>query len=134
MDILTLCDKINLQSEIRFRVLDFSADFDFNSIKKQLNDFRNYEKMSGTLTDLQSLLGEDPDNIKILACMLKASADVYEVYKNKGISDNIYFDTMKCYSRFIVETYNMTGKMYFDRYWWTTRQAGCHLFRIGEEY
>lgn len=26
----------------------------------------------------------------------------------------------------------MTGKLYFDRYWWTARQAGCHLFRIGE--
>ena len=24
------------------------------------------------------------------------------------------------------------NRLYFDRYWWTTRQAGCHLFRIGE--
>ena len=64
--------------------------------------------------------------------MLKASADVYEIYKDKGISDKIYFDTMKCYTRFIDETYKITGKVYFDRYWWTSRQAGCHLFRIGE--
>ena len=64
--------------------------------------------------------------------MLKASADVYEIYKDKGICDKIYFDTMKCYTRFIDETFKMKGKLYFDRYWWTTRQAGCHLFRIGE--
>ena len=64
--------------------------------------------------------------------MLKASADAYAIYKTKGISDKIYFDTMKCYTRFINETYKMTGRLYFDRYWWTARQAGCHLFRIGE--
>ena len=36
-----------------------------------------------------------------------------------------------CYTRFIDETYKRTGRFYFDRDWWTTRQAGCHLFRIG---
>lgn len=39
---------------------------------------------------------------------------------------------MRCFTRFINETYKMTGEMCFDRYWWTTRQVGCHLFRIGE--
>lgn len=46
-------------------------------------------------------------------------------------SKEIYFATMKCYPRFIDETYRMTGRLYFDRYWWTTRQAGCYLFIIG---
>ena len=132
MNILTLCDRINLQPKIKSRVTIFSNVFDFSIVKDQLISFQNYEKMSEALTELQAILGEDTDNIKILACMLKASADVYEIYKDKGISDDIYFDTMKCYTRFIDETYQMTGKLYFDRYWWTTRQAGCHLFRIGE--
>jgi len=132
MDIHTLCEKIYLQSEIKSRVLAFSTDFDFNSVDKQLFAFQIYEKMSEALAELQTILGADEDNIKILACMLKASADVYEIYKDKGISDKVYFDTMKCYTRFIDETYKITGKLYFDRYWWTSRQAGCHLFRIGE--
>ncbi|WP_418817363.1 acyltransferase domain-containing protein [Pseudoruminococcus massiliensis] len=132
MEIHTLCDKIQLQPEIESRVIDFVNDFDFNSVNKQLKGFQNYEKMSEALSELQTVLGEDTNNIRILACMLKASADVYKIYKDKGISDKIYFDTMKCYPRFIDETYKMTGKLYFDRCWWTTRQAGCHLFRIGE--
>ena len=132
MEIHTLCDKIQLQPKIKSRVLEFANDFDFNSVDKQLFAFQIYEKMSEALAELQTILGADEDNIKILACMLKASADVYEVYKGKGISDEIYFATTKCYTRFIDETYRMTGKLYFDRYWWTTRQAGCHLFRIGE--
>ena len=132
MELLALCDEIQLQPEIKSRVLEFANGFDFSSVNKQLKGFRNYEKMSEALTELQAILGEDTDNIKILSCMLKASADVYDIYQAKGISNEVYFATMKCYPRFISETYQMTGKLYFDRYWWTTRQAGCHLFRIGE--
>lgn len=132
MNILTLCNEIKLQPEIKNQVLAFVDSFDFNTVDKQLRDFLIYEKMNEALSEIQVLLGEDADNIKILACMLKASADVYEIYQAKGVSNEIYFATMKCYSRFIDETYRMTGKLYFDRYWWTTRQAGCHLFRIGE--
>ena len=132
MNISTLCDIINLQPNIKVQVIEFSSSFDFITVDKHLKSFQNYERMSEALAELQAILDEDLDNIKILSCMLKASADVYEIYKDKGISDEIYFDTMKCYTRFIDETYQMTGKLYFDRYWWTTRQAGCHLFRIGE--
>lgn len=132
MDILTLCNKIELQTEIRDKVLAFTKDFDFSRIKNQLSDFGIYEKMDDAYRSIRSVLDKDEDNIKILACMLKASADVYDIYKEKCISDEIYFATMKCYTRFIDETYKMTGRLYFDRYWWTARQAGGHLFRIGE--
>lgn len=132
MDIIKLCSKINLQPEVRNQVIAFSDDYNFSRVNTQLENFFIYEKMKEARTELQNILGEDKDNIKILACMLKASADAYEIYKIKDISDEIYYSTMKCYTRFINETYKMTGKYYFDRYWWTTRQAGCHLFRIGE--
>lgn len=88
--------------------------------------------MKDARMELCTVLGEDQDHIKILACMLQASVYAYDIYKEKGISKEIYIATMKCYTRFIRETYKMTGKLYFDRYWWTTRQAGCHLYRIGE--
>lgn len=131
MDILTLCNKINLQTEIKNRVLDFADNFNFDTVDKQLKDFLTYEKMKDAQIELQAILNPDEDNVKTLACMLKASVDAYDIYKAKGISGEIFFDTMKCYTRFIDETYKMTGGLYFDRYWWTTRQAGCHLFRIG---
>lgn len=132
MNISDLSKEINLQPEIKNCVLRFVDNFDFETVDNQLKSFLIYEKMNEALSYIQTILGEDKDNIKILACMLKASADAYDFYKSKSISDKIYFDTMKCYTRFIDETYKMTGKLYFDRYWWTTRQAGCHLFRIGE--
>lgn len=132
MTLFELCNEIAIQSEIKTRVFDFANQFDFNIVDKQLKDFLVYEKMKESRLELQAKLGDDEENIKILSCMLKASADIYDIYKAKGISDKIYFDTMKCYTRFINETFKITGRLYFDRYWWTTRQAGCHLFRIGE--
>ncbi len=132
MNIPTLCERINLQPSVKARVLAFSDEFDFASVDHLLTGFRCYEKMPETLEELRTQLCDDPDSVKILACMLKASADLYELYRQKGIGDDIYFDTMKCYTRFIDETFRMTDRLYFDRYWWTTRQAGGHLFRIGE--
>lgn len=132
MNILTLCNEINLQPEIKSRVLAFADSFDFGTVEEQLKDFLVYEKIKEARIKLQAVLGTDWDGIKILACMMKASADAYGIYKEKGISDEIYFATMKCYPRFINETMEMTGRLSFDRYWWTARQAGCHLFRIGE--
>lgn len=132
MNIENLCNKINLQGEIKKEVLDFSEKFDFNSISDLLKDFCNYNKMKESRIKLQNQLKDNDRNIKILSCMLKASCDIYKLYKDKNIDDTIYFDTMKCYTRFISETYEITGKLFFDRFWWTTRQAGFHLFRIGE--
>lgn len=88
LNILTLCDNINLQPKIKSQVASFSNSFDFIAIIKQLNDFKYYDKMFQALAELQTILGEDPDNIKILSCMLKASADVYDIYKEKGIGNS----------------------------------------------
>lgn len=132
MNISTLCDKIELQPLIKNRVLSFVENFDFSIVDNYQSDYLVYQNMNEALLQTQTVLGEDSDGIKILSCMLKASVDAYSIYQEKGISDEVYFATMKCFPRFIDETYKMTGSWSFDRYWWTTRQAGCHLFRIGE--
>lgn len=132
MNIATLCDKINLQPQIKQSVLSFVEKQDFKKIDEVQKDYFFYEKMKEALNKTRELLGEDLDGIKILSCMLKASLNAYEVYKEKGISEEIFIATMKCFTRFIDETYRMTGEWCFDRWWWTTRQVGCHLFRIGE--
>ena len=132
MDIIALCEKIDLQPLVKDRVDSFIKDFDFKTVDTYQAGYLVYENMKESLAKTRAILGEDADGIKILACMLKAAADAYEAYREKKIPDDIYFSTMKCFSRFIDETYKMTGKFCFDRYWWTTRQVGCHLFRIGE--
>ncbi|MCH5297807.1 MAG: hypothetical protein J1E85_09065, partial [Ruminococcus sp.] len=81
MDLLHLCDKINLQPQIKNRVLAFADNFDFAAVDKQLTDFLVYEKMEKAQLKLQTILGKDDNNIKILACMMKASVDAYNICK-----------------------------------------------------
>lgn len=132
MNISTLCDKIGLRADAKGRVVSFSENFDFRTVDELQKGYRKYSDMMDTLEQVRAVLGEDADGMKILACMLRAVLDAYEVYRDKGISDEIFFATMRCFPRFMDETCRMTGGVCFDRYWWTTRQAGCHLFRIGE--
>lgn len=127
-----LCSLINLQDEVRDKVTAFYNSFDFECINAYLRDFYDYSKMNSARLAIQDILGDDEDNIKILTCMLKGAIDAYEFYIAKSIDDKIYIDTMKCFTRFIRECRRITGKYAFDREWWTARQVGCHLFRLGE--
>ena len=132
MDILYLCEKIKLQPEIKKQVEVFIKDFDFKKIDEIQQAYFVREKMQSAFSQVQEVLGNDENGIKTLACMLQASVNAYKTYKQKGIDEEIFFDTMKVYTRFIDETYLQKGTLSFDRGWWTIRQAGCHLFRLGE--
>ncbi len=132
MTVKDLCKRIELNQSVAENVVSFSENFDFSEIQPWLDDFRVMEKRKAARQTLQCYLGEDDGNFKILACMLKAAADLYTFYQQKQIEDEIYIATMGCFSRFINECYERTGKYHFDREWWTERQSGGHLFRIGE--
>ena len=75
---------------------------------------------------------EDEDKIKMLSCYLIGVSRVYDRYQEKGISDEIFTETFKCFTRFIEECKVKTGQYAFDRAFWTYRQASMVLFRIGE--
>lgn len=132
MNLEILCDKIELQQEIKTQVLEFVNNFNFQKIDEIQKEYFIYQNMKDALDKTRNLLDEDSDGIKILSCMLKECLHTYKIYKEKEIPEKIFFDTMKCFTRFINETFKMTGIFSFDRYWWTTRQVGCHLFRIDE--
>lgn len=50
----------------------------------------------------------------------------------RDIPEPIWIDTMKCFSRFVLEHMQSCGVYGFDRGFWTTRQISGKLFRIGE--
>lgn len=50
----------------------------------------------------------------------------------KDIPEEIWLDTMKCFTRFVKEHHRSLGYYGFDRDFWTTRQIGAKLFRIGQ--
>ncbi len=131
MELNTLCEMIELYPCVTEKVLAFAAAFDFAPVMPLLRAFRNRDRMDDARRELQSRLGDDPGDVKILACMLMAGCDLHSFYRERGIDDEVYIASMKCFTRFVGETLRITGEYGFENAWWAVRQAGGHLFRIG---
>lgn len=132
MTIEKLCELIELQDSVFTRVKEVIANNDFAGVENILEDLTNPIKAQEAYESLTNALGEDEDCIKMLACQLLCAVRLYDRYQEKNISEQIYVDTMKCFTRFIGECKVKTGKYAFDRGWWSYRQVSMTLFRIGE--
>lgn len=84
--------------------------------------FQAYQELAELLRD---------DDMGMLACQLLAAAEAHSRWAELGIPENVFLDTMKCFSRFLRETRVRLGRDCFDRGWWTWRQLSMRLFRLG---
>lgn len=66
-----------------------------------------------------------------LAATLAAALRTRALYRARRIPDSVYLDTMGCLPRFLRETKEITGAWDFDRSFWTWRQTGGLLYRLG---
>lgn len=132
MNLPELCQLIELQQEITSEVEKFYNSFDFKTVQEELQKLKNMNTEKEARAHLNQIFPDDTDQIKMLTCMLICAVDIYQFYLTKGIPKQIYIDTMKCFTRFISECKNKTGKFAFDRAFWTARQINALLFRIGE--
>lgn len=121
-----LYEKIGLPASVRER-LTGKTDGVPKPMIAMLTDFARAEE--GYLA-LARLLGED--DMAMLACQLEAAAICCEKMTALGVPEAVMVETMKCFSRFLGETLEMTGQERFDREWWTWRQTGGRLLRIGQ--
>lgn len=131
MDLELLCRKIALQPEVQDAVLSFANSFEFEPIRPILEDLKSGDRKESARLRLSEILGEDPRQFKMLACMLQCAAEAYSWYEDEEIGEDVYVDTMKCFPRFLEECRQNTGAYAFDRAFWTVRQIGCRLFRLG---
>lgn len=90
-----------------------------------------YKNIDYTLNELHKHSLRD-DKFDILTVFLMASYNALKSYQLLNIDIQIYYDTMKCFKRFICESKTINSLDIFDRDWWCVRQVGMKLFRIGE--
>ncbi len=127
-----VCGRIGLQKEIHVAVARFVRNFDFCKIDGILQDLLDGQTAPSAYMRLENYLGVDKDCMKMLACQLVCASLALEKYRAKKIPNKIFYDTMKCFSRFVEECHKKTGLFAFDRGWWTYRQLSMVLFRLGE--
>ena len=131
MTLKEFCERIQLQDELVKKVFELEESFDFAPYKQLINDLTEKEKSEDAYKALKEQLGEDPHGITILACYLKAALITYEKYQALGIDDEIYFDTMKSFTRFSDECLERQGYLGFVNSFWSYRHLNTNLMRIG---
>lgn len=129
MTLQELYRQIRLQQEIVQRLNGLRPEFDMP--EALLANLIDRTTAGQAYRELDAVLTEDGDHMKMLLCQMECARRVVEKYREKGISGEIYKETMKCFSRFIEECGKRYGKLFFDRGWWTYRQISMSLFRIG---
>lgn len=127
-----LCDKISMPAEATDGILRYERLSDDGSLRASMEKLFRTATWKAGLAELKQHIGEDTGGFGILACELSCALKTFEMYEEHGISEEIYVDTMKCFSRFVKEHKESYGSYGFDREWWTPRQISGLLFRIGE--
>ncbi len=131
--VLFLAEKLNLQLPVRRKLENCCMELPWETLKKrivQLTDVHCAEKIQIQLSKELAVYNRD-DGMADLAVMLAAASHTKEQYRSWHIPEQIYWDTMGCFRRFMEETYKNTNEWKFDRAFWTWRQTACCLFRIG---
>ncbi|RKI92303.1 hypothetical protein D7V94_06355 [Parablautia intestinalis] len=131
-NIMELCERIDIPKEVTAQVRDFDAQTDYTPVEAAMEKLFHRASWDEGLGEIKAYLGQDPQGIKMLACMLRCGLKTWENYVKQGIPEQIFVDTMKCFSRFMGEHKEGYGNYAFDREWWTSRQIAGQLLRIGE--
>ena len=127
MTLQTLCKKIGLPSGVTAQVLAYP-----NVPVEILVQLRTPELWSLGRAAVKEYLRPDPDSIGELAGHLQCALKTWEIFRERGISEEIFVETMKCFTRFVCEHHESYGRYGFDRGFWTVRQLSGVLWRIGE--
>lgn len=131
MDIQSLCRRIRMPEPMAEQVMRACQVLVFEDVPPLFLLMNEDTGLKG-FQDLSKVLEDDSFGVKQLACQLHCACLRYETYREMGIPENIYFDTMSCYSRFVTECLYYKGGYQFDRGWWTWRQLSMKLFRLGQ--
>lgn len=132
MNIKDLCGKIDMPDEVTEIILGYDGLIDYDAMAPAMEKLFSEKTWKEGEAEIKQRLGEDKAGVGILACELACALKTVDFYKKHKISEQIYVNTMKCFTRFVEEHKESYGRWGFDREWWTPRQLSGLLYRIGE--
>ncbi len=121
-----LCSDIGLAEEAAQAVLAWDIS------RIPYAKLRRENQWDAGLEEIKTALSSDPEGFGMLACQLRCALEAREDYRKLGISQEIFLDTMACFSRFVNEHKVSYGHYGFDRGFWSVRQISCKIYRIGQ--
>ncbi len=131
MTLQELYQGIGLLPEDIARLEEAEKEIPIEEVTGYIERLTRPETAAEAYDSLKEYLGEEKEQFGMLYCQLEAARRLHRRYAKMRIPDKIFFDTMKCFPRFMAECRVRNGKRYFDRGWWTFRQVSMRIFRIG---
>lgn len=127
-----LCEKLNFDDYINNIVLNYDKTINYNKIQDKINMLYDKNTWDNGIKQLESYVAPDKNGLKMLTICLHCLLKTYNMYKQKGINDKIFFDTMGFLPRFINEHKKNYGVYAFTWNWWFVRQISMFEFRIDD--
>lgn len=127
----TLLERIRMPAEAQERILSARTELTQEREEEfcaRLCDPLDYD---GVYNELNGLFQADKDGFVMLRVMLLAAQRSLTLYRSRGIPEDVFTDTMMCFTRFVKEYKECFGHYGFDRGFWTGRQLSLTLFRLG---
>ena len=132
-EIIALCEHIEMPSEVATCLCDILDTVDFTTINSHYDKLFSVDTGGEAVKEIDMQLETiEKKGFVWLAICLVAALDTKDTYDEMGIDEQIFYDTMAIFTRFVYEHKESFGVYGFDRHWWTYRQLACNLFRIGE--
>lgn len=128
-----LCEKTGMPEEVTSRIVALMRTFDFSALEEPIDLLFDCSTGSAGVDAIEERIGGDVDFMFIwLAIWLGCALRTHEMYRLKGIDDQVFYATMGCFARFTKEHKESFGVYGFDRSIWTYRMIAMKLFRLGE--
>lgn len=132
MNIKLLCENLKFDTDLTDIILKYDKELNYNEIQDKINLLYNRNTWDNGLKQLNDYIKEDEKGLKMLTICLHCLIKTYDMYKNLGISEKIFWDTMKFLTRFINEHKNLHDEFSFTWAWWFVREISMSEFRIGD--
>jgi hypothetical protein len=132
MNVRELCKMIDMPEEVITEIEKWNEKTYREALEQYWILVQDKTKWEEALAKVKEFLEDDKNGLKCLAFMMHTGLTTYQEYIRRGISKQIYTDTLGCFSRFVREYYESFGCYGFDREWWTVRELTLKEFRLGE--
>jgi len=132
MQISELCNLIDVPKAVQDMIVRYENEIDFTNIEAEMTQMNTPEAWEKAIEGLTEFLAPDEKGLRLLTCQLHAACNTYEKYKDMGISEDIFIETMKFFSRFLYCYKKIYGEYKYVWGWWAVRQISMQEFRIGD--
>ena len=131
MTIFELYQKLELPQPLVDKLEAVRAEMDFAAVEDAIVLMMDRKTAYDAHLKVVAAFPEDEGSLHSMCCQLEVVRRQYDKFMEMGISEEIFVDTMKAYTRFVNEHLTKYGEYAYDRDWWSYRQASMCLFRIG---